>query len=64
MLVNLRHVSYYCVEVPDGEFADMVRDVETDMGDDPNWYLANVAEWLGDDEVYAHDGKFWVRLDV
>ena len=58
MKVYIRKTTAYVVEINDEiNGSDARQTVETDMGDDPDWYLENVAEKLYDELTLRADGE-------
>lgn len=58
MLVYIRKTTAYVVEINDEICgSDARQTVETDMGDDPDWYLENVAEKRYDELLLRAEGE-------
>lgn len=58
MLVYIRKTTAYVVEINDEIYgSDARQTVETDMGDDPDWYLENVAEKRYDELLLRAEGE-------
>ena len=61
MIVRIKVEEFYEVEVTDDTIEEAKNTIETDMGDDVGWYLANVAEYIGRD-VYCENAETHIGL--
>jgi len=60
--IRIKVEEFYEVEVTDDTIEDAINTIETEMGvgDDPDWYLNNVAIYIGRD-FYCEDATHLVH---
>lgn len=58
--IRIKVEEFYEVEVTDDTIEDAINTIETDMGDSVDWYLNNVAIYIGRD-LYCEDATHLVH---